>query len=46
VTCWISLDLSNFGSRSEIFAKCLAHDETFKRSVPLVPKVHAHLSCS
>jgi hypothetical protein len=28
------------------FDKCLAHDGTLKRCVTLVPKVHAHFSCS
>jgi hypothetical protein len=28
------------------FAKYLAYDETLKRCVPLVPKVHALLSCA
>jgi hypothetical protein len=26
------------------FAKCLAHDGTLERCVPLVPQRHAHLS--
>jgi hypothetical protein len=28
------------------FAKCLAHDGTLKGCVPLMPKVHALLSCA
>jgi hypothetical protein len=28
------------------FAKCLAHDGTLKRCVPLMPKVHTLLSCA
>jgi hypothetical protein len=28
------------------FAKCLAHDGTLERCVPLVLQRHAHLSCT
>jgi hypothetical protein len=28
------------------FAKCLAHDGTLKGCVSLMPKVHAHFSCT
>jgi hypothetical protein len=27
------------------FAKCLAHDRSLERCVPLVPKLHTLLSC-
>jgi hypothetical protein len=46
MTCWVSLDLSILSLRSEIFARCLAHDGTLKRCIPLVLNVHAHLSCA
>jgi hypothetical protein len=40
VTCWVSLNLGNLTLRSKIISKCLAHDGTLERCVPLVPKVH------
>jgi hypothetical protein len=35
-----------FGGSSHSFVSSLAHDGTLKRCVPLVLKVHSHLSCS
>jgi hypothetical protein len=44
MTCWVCLDLGNLTLRSEILCKCLAHDGTLERCVPLVRKVHTLLS--